>query len=79
VPDGAGKSLRISKRNVGFDVTEKGLPGSDLELYRPQVRQLPVWGRCYKRNWGKMTPLAGGASSANWQLGDDATNGTGAK
>jgi hypothetical protein len=39
------------------------------------IRQLPVWGRCHKRNWGKITPLAGGVSSANCQFEEDATNG----
>jgi hypothetical protein len=74
VPDGTAKPLRISKRNLKFFVTED-LPGSVLELRRPQIRQLPGWGRWHKRNWGKIAPLAGGGSSANCQFWEEATNG----
>jgi hypothetical protein len=64
VPDRAAKSLRISEINVRFFVTQD-LPGSDLELYRPQIRQLPVWGRCDKRNWGNVSVYLSGVPDSS--------------
>ena len=68
--------LESAKEILTIFVTQD-LSGSELELCRPTIRQLAVWARCYKRNWGKMTPLASGVSSANCQFGEDATNGIG--
>jgi hypothetical protein len=48
-PDEAAKPLRISKRNLKVFVT-RDLPGSELELCGPTIRQLPGGGRCDKRN-----------------------------
>jgi hypothetical protein len=70
--------LESAKEKMEFFVNED-FPGCDLEVYGPQIRQLLVLGRCDKRNWGKMTPLASGVSSANCRVGEDATNGTGTK